>query len=96
MGSDDVVLGFHLAGVEGAVVHDEASARETFQRVLAMKGLGIVLMEDTIADLIREEVDAYIFSHQFPLICEIPGTQGRDPNRQSLHDLAVQAMGIKI
>lgn len=96
IGSEDVVLGFNMAGVVGEVAEDALSAHESFKHALSQKDIGIIIIEDNIADLIRDEVEEYIFSYEFPLICEIPGPNGRDPARPTLRELAVKAMGIKI
>ncbi|NIZ40433.1 V-type ATP synthase subunit F [Entomospira entomophila] len=96
IGGEDVVLGFHMAGVAGSAVHGEEEVKESFREALSRSDVSVILIEEAMADLIRDDVDDYIFSHEFPLICEIPGTQGRDLSRPSLRDLAVRAMGVKI
>jgi vacuolar-type H+-ATPase subunit F/Vma7 len=96
IGSEDVVLGFHMVGVQGEMADDAKSAKENFLYALGNKEIGVIIIEEAIANLIREDVDEYIFSHEFPLICEIPGVDGRDASRPSLRDLAVAAMGIKL
>lgn len=96
IGREDIVLGFHMAGVSGEIVTDASDVKKSFMNALENKDIGIIIIEEAMANLIREDVDEYVFSHEFPLICEIPGVEGRDPLRPSLRDLAVQAMGIKL
>ncbi len=96
IGSEDAVLGFQMVGVSGMVVKAPEAATEVFRQVLEEADIGVILLTEDVANMMRETVDEYIFSHKFPLICEIPGPAGRDPSRIALKDLAVKAMGINL
>jgi V/A-type H+-transporting ATPase subunit F len=96
IGSEDAVLGFQMVGVSGVVVKKADEAAEVFSQVLQKEDIGVILLTEDVASLMRETVNEYIFAHEFPLICEIPGPAGRDPLRIALRDLAVKAMGINL
>jgi V/A-type H+-transporting ATPase subunit F len=96
IGDEDAVLGFGMVGVEGRAVETADQAEEAFKTVLKDHSVGIIIITEKSADLIRELVDTYLFSEQFPLIVEIPGREGRDPDRPSLREMVNEAIGIKL
>jgi vacuolar-type H+-ATPase subunit F/Vma7 len=53
-------------------------------------------MTEHCADLIRSEVDEYMFSVRFPLIVEIPDRTGSAPGRPGIRELANAAIGISV
>ena len=85
-----------MVGVEGRIVETEDQAEEAFKAVLKDHSIGIIIITEKCADLIRETVDTYLFSEQFPLIVEIPDREGRDPNRPSLREMVNEAIGIRL
>lgn len=96
IGDDDTVLGFQLAGIKGEVVHTPEETDALFTRVLSDSEIGIVVITEKCADLIRTRLDDYLFSKDFPLILEIPDRNGQDSNRPSLKQLINTAIGIKL
>jgi V/A-type H+-transporting ATPase subunit F len=96
IGDEDVLLGFQMVGVRGAAARTREEAQKAFDEALKDNDIGVILITETAANFIREKVDDYIFTHDFPLICEIPGREGRDKNRPSLRELANNAIGIKL
>ena len=96
MGDEDTVLGFGLVGVDGEVVSAEDEAREVFARVIRNREIGVVIITERTADMIRETVDRYVFTEDFPLILEVPDRQGRIPGRPSLREVANRAIGISV
>lgn len=96
IGDEDAVLGFRLAGVDGAVANNRKDAGASFDAVLENHDYGIILITERIAELIRERVDRYIFSEQFPLILEIPDRGGRLEGKLGLRELVNRAIGISV
>lgn len=95
IGDEDTVLGFALAGVEGTEVSSAEEARGAFEKALSGDA-GIVIMTEDTADLIRNRIDEYVLTAQFPLILEIPGPQGRKPDRPTLRELVNEAIGMNL
>lgn len=95
IGDEDTVLGFSLAGVEGTEVSSAREAASAFDSALSGDA-GIVIMTEDVADLIRDRIDEYTLSEQFPLILEIPGPGGRKPDRPSVRELVNQAIGMNL
>ena len=96
IGDEDTVLGFGLVGVEGTVVAAEDEARDIFSRVIQESEIGVVIITERVADQIREQVDRYVFTEDFPLILEIPDRRGRIEGRPSLREVANRAIGISV
>lgn len=96
IGDEDTVLGFEMVGVSGKVVHDADQAQRAFQTLLEDKDVGIVIITERVADMIRTTVDKYVFAMSFPLICEIPDRTGTAPGRPGIREMVNAAIGIKL
>jgi len=77
-------------------VNNSEEADAALREALGDKTVGIVIITEKAADMIRSEVDRYVFSRSFPLIVEIPDREGPRPGRPSLRELVNQAIGIKL
>lgn len=95
IGDEDTVLGFSLVGVRGSAVSDSKTASAVFNKVLEDNTYGIIIITDEIADLIREQVDKFLFSESFPLIVEIPSPHGNCQSKD-LHQLVNDAIGVSL
>lgn len=93
---EDTVLGFELAGVEGRSVANPDQAERAFDAALEDSEIGIVIITERIAELIRSRVDKYLFSEQFPLILEIPDRIGKVEGKPDLRSMVNRAIGISV
>lgn len=96
IGDEDAVLGFGMVGVRGRRVRDAKEADRAFRDALADRDVGIILITERIAELIRAQVDRYVFSEDFPLIVEIPDWEGKLSSRPPIRDMVNAAIGIKL
>jgi len=96
IGDEDAVLGFGLVGVHGQTAHNPEGARAAFEGALADREVGVVLITERAAELIRPVVDRYVFTQTFPLIVEIPDRLGPVSGRPTLREMVNQAIGIKL
>lgn len=96
IGDQDTVLGFKLAGIEGKVAKTQSEADTLFTQSLSDPLIGIVVITERCADLIRPRLENYIFTKDFPLIVEIPDRNGIDSNRPTLKQMVNSAIGIKL
>jgi len=96
IGDEDAVLGFGMVGVQGRSARSPEEAQEAFQEALADPEVGIIIITERIAELIRQLVDDYIFTEEFPLIVEVPDRQGRIVGKASLREMVNRAIGIKL
>jgi V/A-type H+-transporting ATPase subunit F len=96
IGDRGTVLGFRLVGIEGTEVTDRAEALAALKEAVAMEGIGIVLITEKAAAQIRDEVEARLYGMGFPLVLEIPDSQGPSPDRPPIADIVRKAIGISI
>ncbi|MDC7228628.1 MAG: V-type ATP synthase subunit F [Spirochaetales bacterium] len=96
IGDDDTVLGFELAGVFGIAVDNAEQTDAAFSKALEDSNNGIIIITEQAADMIRDRVDKLLFSAAFPLIVEIPGSNGLKEERKDLRTLVNEAIGIKL
>ena len=96
IGDEDTVLGFRFAGIRGDVVETADQAREAFARAVRMPDVGIVIIADAVADLIRETVNAQRFGGARPLVVEVPGPAGPSDRRRDLLAHSREAVGIRV
>ena len=58
--------------------------------------VGIIIITEQVADMIRSIVDQYLFTESFPLIVEIPDRKGHQADRPNIKDMVNAAIGIKL
>jgi V/A-type H+-transporting ATPase subunit F len=96
IGDEETVRGFRLAGVAGWAVKTPSEAAEALARAAAQPDAGILLLTQTLAAAIREQVDTFRLERDRPLLLEIPGPEGPLPERKSLRQLVHSAVGVRI
>jgi V/A-type H+-transporting ATPase subunit F len=96
IGDEDTVLGFDLVGVRGRVVRGPEETREVFSAALSDQEVGIVIITERTADMIRQEVDRYQFTERFPLVVEIPDRKGPKEDRAGIREMVNAAIGVKL
>ena len=96
IGDEDAVLGFGMVGVHGAVAQNPDEAERAFRTALEDSEVGIVIITERVAELIRPAIDRYMFTVNFPLIVEIPDRLGPVSGRLGIRELARIAIGIKL
>ncbi len=96
IGDEDTVLGFGMVGVEGRVAGNPAEAEAAFDAATSDPAIGILVVTERAAELMRQRVDRYLFSDTFPLIVEIPDRRGRMTGRPTIREMVNSAIGIKL
>jgi len=96
IGDEDTILGFGMVGVSGRVAVNADEAQSAFEAILEDKDVGIIIITERVADMIRLLVDKYMFTVSFPLIVEIPDMKGKKPGRPGIKEMVNAAIGIKI
>lgn len=94
VGHPDAVLGFSLVGVRGYVATTEKGADAAMDAAQADADVGIILITESTADLIRGRVDQLRVCSTCPIVVEIPGPEGPLPDRPPLSELIRQAIGV--
>ncbi len=96
MGDEDTVLGFGMVGVEGKTVYNAEAARIVFNKALQNEEIGIIIITEKTANLIRELIQRFIFTKSFPLIVEIPDRSGHALGWVGIREMVNRAIGIKL
>ena len=92
---EDTVIGFSLAGVQGMIVTTEEETRNAFDQIIQMDDVGVLLITERVAQMIRQKVDNWIIGRGQPLIVEIPDSQGPLEGRRTPHEFVKSAIGVK-
>ena len=96
IGHPEAVLGFSLAGVSGRVATTAEEVNQALDEAQASKDIGIVLVTQDVAQLIPSRMERLKLRSTVPLVVEIP-SQGVDPEGQeSLGDIVLRAIGIRL
>lgn len=96
IGDEDAVLSFGMVGVSGKVATSPDEAEDAFQEILEDKEVGIIIVTEGVADMMRSTVQKYLFTVSFPLIVEIPDRKGAEPGRPGIKEMVNAAIGIKL
>ncbi|MBN1464749.1 V-type ATP synthase subunit F [candidate division KSB1 bacterium] len=96
IGDEDTVLGFGLVGVKGFAVKNQTEAENSLKEALKDAEIGIIIITEKVAEWIRPQVDAYLFTYNFPLIVEIQDRGGRMAGKSGIHQMVNEAIGVKL
>jgi V/A-type H+-transporting ATPase subunit F len=96
IGSEDAVWGFALAGVRGQVVKSEEELSLALDAALADQTVDILLVTEDVADWDRQRLDTLKIRSTQPLVIEIPGPAGPDPDRPTLSEIIRRTIGVRI
>lgn len=96
IGHPEAVLGFSLAGVSGRVATNAAEVNQALDDVQASKDVGIVLVTQDVAQLIPTRMEHLKLRSTIPLVVEIPAQGGAPQGEESLGEIVLRAIGIKL
>lgn len=96
IGHPEAVLGFSLAGVSGRVATTAAEVNQALDDVQASRDVGIVLVTQDVAKLIPARMEHLKLRSTIPLVVEIPATGGAPEGQESLGEIVLRAIGIKL
>jgi len=96
LGSEEVVVALALAGLPGRVIGGKSDLREALGDPELPAGLKVLVIEEAVAWLGREEIDRMKLAPSGPLVVEIPGIRGPAGERQTPLELVQHALGINL
>jgi len=96
IGDEDTVLGFRLVGVEGEVVETAEEIRFALKKAFQTDDVGIIIITERMAELVRADVEKYLYKTTFPLIMEIPDAKGPLEGRGTVRDMIRAAVGVHL
>ena len=96
IGHPEAVLGFSLAGVGGRVATTADEVNQALDEAQASKDVGIVLVTQDVAKLIPARMEHLKLRSTVPLIVEIPSGDGSPEGQESLGEIVLRAIGIRL
>lgn len=91
IGDKDTVLGFALAGVKHLrTVETREESKAAFDELLN-EDLGVIIITDSIAELLRKEIDR--LQSVYPVIVEVP-SKHRVMREDPINELIKRAIGV--
>lgn len=85
-------LAFSLGGIRSRTVKGREDALAALEFTIDNQKIGLVLITEKIAALVRSEVDTILYTMHRPLVVEIPDTSGSLANRPSAGELMISLM----
>lgn len=92
----DTYTGMRLAGIDGSVVHDKQELKETLDRVIADKSIGIVLLTEKFGRDFPDLINEVKLNHKLPLFVEIPDRHGTGRKPDFITAYVNDAIGLKL
>jgi len=92
----DTALGFKLAGVEVYEVKNRKDIKNLFPSSLLLKDVGILLISEELAEVVREEINIHLYSGKFPIVVEIRSFRGKERKRKNIDELIKDSIGISV
>jgi V/A-type H+/Na+-transporting ATPase subunit F len=96
IGHPEAVLGFSLAGVGGRVARTAEEVNQALDEAQASKDVGIVLVTQDVAEMIPARMERLKLRSTVPLVVEIPAQGGVPEGQESLGDIVLRAIGIRL
>ena len=96
IGNQEAVLGFSLVGVHGTAVSTASEANDALDEAFSTDDIGIILVTEEIAGLIEARMEQLKLRSTVPLVVEIPGPEGVRPDRPSLNEMVLSAIGVRL
>jgi len=96
IGHPEAVLGFSLAGVGGRVARTAEEVNQALDEAQTSKDVGIVLVTQDVAELIPARMERLKLRSTVPLVVEIPSQGGAPEGQESLGDIVLRAIGIRL
>lgn len=94
--SRDTWVGLSLAGINGILVRNRNEALESLKNVIEDKDVGILILNERVADMINDEVRELKLKYKIPLIIEIPDRKGSIRESSAIADYIRASVGIRI
>lgn len=85
-------LAFSLGGIKTRTVKGRDEALAALEHSIDTQEIGMVLISEKIASLVRPEMETILYTMHRPLVVEIPDTSGPPADRPSAGELMVSLM----
>ncbi|NIQ94691.1 MAG: Vacuolar H+transporting two-sector ATPase F subunit [Desulfuromonadales bacterium] len=96
LGSEEVVVAFAMGGMAGRTVSDRREARDALNVDFAAEEIRLLVIEEQVAEMARDRVEALKLDPKAPLIVEVPGLSGPLEERRTPLEMVRRALGIEL
>lgn len=94
--NSDTLTGLRLAGIEGTRAETRAETLAAIEQAAQDPTVGILLINERLAGMCREQVDALKLTSVRPLLVEIPDRHHTSRAPDSITRYIREAIGIKV
>ncbi|MDW5300268.1 MAG: V-type ATP synthase subunit F [Sedimentibacter sp.] len=94
--SKDTWVGLRLAGINGVIVRDKNNAILEFRKAIKDEKIGILILNENVADMIGDELIEFKLKSKTPLILEIPDRRGSIRKGDAIANYIRESVGIRI
>lgn len=92
----DTMVGMRLAGIEGALCHEEDEVHQALKEAIADPEIGVVLITERLVKLCPDLIYDVKLHYKTPLLVEIPDRHGSGRSKDSITRYVREAIGVKI
>jgi V/A-type H+/Na+-transporting ATPase subunit F len=92
----DTQVGMRLAGINGVIVHEREKILKEIDKASHEKDIGIILITEKNAELVRGEINNLKLNMSIPLIIEVPDRHGALGERDRITRYINESIGVKI
>lgn len=89
------VRGFGFAGIDGVVAETAQDAKAAIRSMLEDPDVGLILVGQSIANLLGGEFDAYRFRRHLPLVMSVKDSTGEEP-AEDVMAIVQKSLGLKL
>lgn len=94
--SSDTITGFRLAGIEGKYIEEGQEVLEEIERLKKIEEIGIIIITESLAEKVKNEIGRMKLSKDYPVILEVPDRHGSIRPKDFLTRYIKEAIGVKI
>ena len=92
----DTCTGMRLAGIEGAVVHENEELKAELNRAMADKDIAVVVLTEKFGQEFPEVIAEARQGRSLPLLIEIPDRHGTTRGENFITSYVNEAIGVKL
>jgi vacuolar-type H+-ATPase subunit F/Vma7 len=96
LASPEVVAAFALGGIPGQAVNSRREALDAMEKIGQRQDLRLLVIEEAVAAIVREEIDRWKLDPRAPLVAEVPGFAGPAEGRPDVMGMIRHALGISL
>jgi V/A-type H+-transporting ATPase subunit F len=96
LGSGELLTAFRFAGVDGVAVENGEEALAAFRKITGAGEARILVVEESAAAALNDDLVNWQLTGRYPLVVEIPGLAGHFEGRRTLVEAIREAIGIRV